>query len=203
MLSQGQGATHDSDRLVLKTEEEHPYARIAMEEWGAANCRLMNFLMQEGKLARKDVEFYLAYTTKIFDLAELYEWHSVLDFDHQYRELQAAHAFPWGTFAPHLEQKLIPRRSNSNNNKIFNAATKTGSPQPNQGQQECKLFKASRGTYCPFGEGCRYKHTVRPFPAPTGAGTASTPQPAGRGTPPPATRFRNTAQSPQQSNTPP
>lgn len=184
VLSQGHGANSESDRLVLKTEEEHPYARIAMEEWGAANCRLMNYLIQDGQLARKDLEFYLAYTAKVYDLAELYEWHSVLDFDYCYRELQAEHGFPWGTFAPHLEQRLVPRKYNPTNNKgTPMTAEKRGQ------QQECKLFKASKGTYCPFGEECRYKHTVRPF-----LDNAPTTRPNNRGTvpaavqPPPRTR---------------
>jgi len=30
------------ETLVLKTEDEHPYLGILIEEWGAANMRLLN-----------------------------------------------------------------------------------------------------------------------------------------------------------------
>ena len=163
----------ESDRLVLKTDEDHPYARIAMEEWGAANCCLMNHLLLNQQLMRPDIEFYLAYTAKIYDMAELYEWYSILDYDYQYRELQAEHGFPWGTFAPHLDQRLVPRKQAGGPSKPY--------PQ-GQGykgnsaslQQECRLFKASKGTYCPFGETCKYKHNMRPFPT-------NPPHPAAKG----------------------
>ena len=39
---------------------------------------------QAGELHRDEVEFYLAYTATLMDLASNYEWTSVLDFDHQY-----------------------------------------------------------------------------------------------------------------------
>ncbi|KAH3774247.1 hypothetical protein DPMN_175623 [Dreissena polymorpha] len=62
--------------------------------------RLLNHLLSTGQIKRTDVEFYLAYTTKIFEFAENYEWNSVLNFDYSYRELKAEHAFGWGTFFP-------------------------------------------------------------------------------------------------------
>jgi hypothetical protein len=91
--------THDNEeRLVVRSDDQHPYSGIKVEEWVAANCRVMNKLLQTGELSRDDVEYYLAHTVNIMDYAERYEWESVLDFDHQYRELQAEHGFPWGTY---------------------------------------------------------------------------------------------------------
>ena len=95
--------TVNSETLVLKTDDEHPYLGIYMEEWGAANMRLLNQLLASKKLRREDIEFYLAYTTKIFQFAEKYEWNSVLNYDHAYRKLQAEHQFQWGTFSPSME----------------------------------------------------------------------------------------------------
>ena len=51
--------------------------------------KLMNFLMSTGDLSRDKVEFYLAYTMQIFEMADVYEWSSILQFDQRYRELQA------------------------------------------------------------------------------------------------------------------
>ena len=44
-----------SDNIVIKTEDEHPYSGIFLDEWGAANCRLMNHLINVGQLDRKDI----------------------------------------------------------------------------------------------------------------------------------------------------
>lgn len=139
----------NSETLVLKADEEHPYLGIFIEEWGAANMRLLNHLLATQKLCRNDIEFYLAYTTKIFEFAEKYEWNSVLNYDYAYRELQAEHQFQWGTFSPNMElQLLIPKRSRQGVNTTAQSSLPT---------EDCKLFKA-RGS-CPFGSSCKYRHT--------------------------------------------
>ena len=55
----------DTESLVFKDEDDHLYLGIYIEEWGAANMRLLNHLLATNQLKRKDTEFYLAYTTKI------------------------------------------------------------------------------------------------------------------------------------------
>ncbi|KAH3880584.1 hypothetical protein DPMN_004501 [Dreissena polymorpha] len=62
-----------SETLVLKTDDEHPYLGIQIEEWGAANMRLLNHLLSTNLLQRQEVEYYLAYTTRIFEFADIYE----------------------------------------------------------------------------------------------------------------------------------
>jgi hypothetical protein len=44
------------DRVVIQTDDEHPYAGIYMEEWGAANRRVMNHLLAGNILKREDVD---------------------------------------------------------------------------------------------------------------------------------------------------
>jgi len=142
----------NADTMILKTEDEHPYLGIYIEEWGAANMRLLNFLISSGQLKRQDIEFYLAYTTKIFEFAEKHEWSSVLNFDHTYRERQAEHGFQWGTFSPHMElQMLVPK-----NKKPFNIQHASNGQHANFGQENCKIFM-TKGS-CPFEENCRYRH---------------------------------------------
>ena len=98
-----------TETLVLKTEDDHPYLGIYMEQWGAAKMRLLNHLLSKGDLSRENIEYYMAYTTRIFEFAEIYEWNSAIHFDHKYREIQAEHQFQWGTFSLHMElQLLIP-----------------------------------------------------------------------------------------------
>ena len=140
----------DSEALILKPDDDHPYLGIYIEEWGAANMRLLNHLLSSGQLPRNDIEFYLAYTTKIFEFAEKYEWNSVLSYDYHYRELQAEHQFMWGTFSPHMEiQILVPKRGKPT---VSSQASNSGQ----QPKEDCKLFKA-RG-FCSFGTACKYRH---------------------------------------------
>ena len=85
---------------MLKTDNDHPYSGIRIEEWGAANCRVLNSLLAKGILSRDHVEYYLAYIAKIYEFASKYEWQNVLKYDHQYRKLQAEHGFLWGVTPP-------------------------------------------------------------------------------------------------------
>ena len=140
--------TNDTETLVLKPDDEHPYLGIYIEEWGAANMRLINHLLCKGQLSRDETQFYLAYTTKIYEFAEKYDWNSVLNYDYNYRELQAEHKFKWGTFSPHTElQLLVPKRPKQ----------QSGRNGPGQlAREDCKLFKASGS--CPFGATCKFQH---------------------------------------------
>ena len=139
----------DAESLVFKAEDDHPYLGIYIEEWGAANMRLLNHLLTTNQLQRKDTEFYLAYTTKIYEFAEKYEWNSVLSYDYTYREIQAEHNFKWGTFSPHMElQLLVPKRARQSS--AGGRTNTTGST------EDCRIFKA-KGS-CPFKEACRYRH---------------------------------------------
>ena len=149
------------DTLVLKTDDEHPYAGIYLEEWGAANCRVMHHLLKKGDLSASDVSYYLAYTTQIFEFASKYEWNSVLDFDYWYREIQAEHSFKWGTFSSHLELHLLIPRTRQNSTPTTSTQTRHKSA---AGQKstvpDCRMYKATGS--CTFGASCRFRH-VREF----------------------------------------
>lgn len=102
--------TKDSESLVFRAEDNHPYLGIYIEEWGAANMHLLNHLLANKLLNRNKIKYYLAYTTKIYELAEKYEWNSVLSYDYTYRELQAEHRFKWGTFSLDMELQLLTQK---------------------------------------------------------------------------------------------
>ena len=155
------------DRVVLQTDDRHPYSGISVGEWGAANCRLMNALLENGELRRDDVEYYLAYTTRIFEYSVKYEWHLVLDYDYQYREMQAQVGFQWGVAAPDMEVRLLaPRQRPSQGRPGPGAAngqrggattlSSRGAVNLGQQQQDCRMYLA-RG-YCNFGEKCKFRH---------------------------------------------
>jgi hypothetical protein len=138
--------------VSLKPNEQEAYA-ISMAEWGAANMRLLSHLLRKGDLAYKDVEFYLSYTMQIYELADKFEWPSIMEFDSRYRELQAEYNFHWGDMRYVSQiQLLTPRRQPSSfpPRRTTNANTTS--------KEDCKKWLASGGTSCPFGSGCRYIH---------------------------------------------
>ena len=144
------------DRLVVRTEEAHPYAGISLEDWGAANCRLMYAMITEGALSQTEIPFYLSYTTTIFDFVAKYDWHSILDYDYQYRERQAQHGFKWGSLNPNAQIQLLPRQKNqlpSTNQTTYNRGYRQRLRHSNE---LCKQWLA-RGE-CRFGNRCRYVH---------------------------------------------
>jgi hypothetical protein len=71
----------NADAYTIVQDSDTTYAGLSIDEWGAANCRLMNELLASKQLKRPDTEFYLAYTTKIFELASKFTWPSILIFD--------------------------------------------------------------------------------------------------------------------------
>jgi hypothetical protein len=165
------------DRLVLRTEDNHPYTNISIAEWGAANCRLMNYLLQNGQLNRDEVEFYLAYSAKIYDFADRYQWESILEYDYRYRELQAEYGFKWGVINPDMELQLQPRqktRVDSNTSRQDQFVRKP------RAVEDCKLFMAHG--YCRFGENCRFNHR-KPAPLAHSDGSSKNDRPGNRENP--------------------
>ena len=133
---------YQQGRISLKQSEED-LSGITIAEWGAANMKLMNFLMSTGDLSRDKVEFYLAYTMKIFEMADVYEWSSILQFDQRYRELQAAHGFPWGDMRMALQMQLLtPRKTHHYVHQQQQRA------RPSATTEECKLWLNSGGKFC-------------------------------------------------------
>lgn len=138
---------HRNKNSIGTSNEAVDYAGITIDEWGAANGRLLNFLLSSHNLARSDIEYYIAYTTQIFDFATKYTWASILVFDQQYRELQAHHGFKWGTFAPQLEMQLLQPKTTQQPSDMRRVADTT---------EECRMFRA-KGS-CSFGSKCKFRH---------------------------------------------
>ena len=170
--------SESDERLMVRTEEAHPYAGISVEEWGAANCRLLYAMISDRAIDMNDIPYYLAYTATIFDFATKYELHSVLDYDHQYRERQAQHSFTWGSLNPNAELQLLQRVRTP-----YNVQPKRHQQQNHKDYQPtdvCRQWLA-RGV-CQFGSACRYRHTpsvssdnTYPFPK-----NSQTTRPSGR-----------------------
>ena len=147
VFSQGEDGS-----ITFKPAEEDMHS-ITMAEWGAANMRLLSHLLRSGQLDYPEVEYYLAYTMQVYELADKFEWAGIMEFDSRYRELQAEHGFRWGDmrFASQIHL-LTPRRQVIQPNQRKPAGPK----------EDCKRWLASGGKNCLFGSKCKYMHRKVP-----------------------------------------
>lgn len=97
--------THDGNmNLDMKEHEDGSVTlnpcgarKVALKDvtwfqWSEANTQIMAKVVAEGASYRN----YMAYTCHISQLAQKYQWWSVLEYDRQYRQAQANIGFPWG-----------------------------------------------------------------------------------------------------------
>ena len=152
ILTQGEDGS-----ISVKANDKESYY-ISMSEWGAANMRLMNYLLQNGDLPRDHVEYYLAYTMQVFELADNFEWASVLQFDSRYRDLQAEHGFPWGDMR--LSQQMQVLRPKT----LHSVRPRPVTGKPPKIEEDCKKWLATNGK-CPFGTSCKFIHKKLDPPA--------------------------------------
>jgi len=129
------------------------YKGIGIFEYGAANMRLLNYLLEEGILPRDQVEYYLAYTTLVYELAETKPWDAVLSWDFRYRERQAQLNFPWGSRVTMMDLALI-----GGHKQGFPGPNQDPNPKPKPKKIICKNF--SNNGWCNFGNECNYKNIL-------------------------------------------
>ena len=80
--------------------------KVSMSQWIEANAQIMSRLLAQGVEARD----YLNYTIMVSQLAQKYQWVSVLLYDREYRKLQANSGFRWGRDISHIRDvMLIPK----------------------------------------------------------------------------------------------
>ena len=131
--------------------------------------KLLNYLLAQELHPRENIEYYLAYTTLIYEVADRHDWRDMLNFDFMYRERQAALGFTWGSHVPFMELQLL---SGSRRNRQYQYDQPPNDIPPRfQGgrgrgrgysdrtpryDQLCNNF-ASTGK-CGFGSKCIYSH---------------------------------------------
>ncbi len=88
------------------TTKRLPLEKITMSQWLEGNSQIMARLIGKGVNPRA----YLSYTVMVAQLAQKYDWHSVLVWDREYRKSQANMLFDWGSDVSHLRDiMLIPK----------------------------------------------------------------------------------------------
>ena len=114
-----------------------------------------------GRLTTDEIDFYLAYTAKIFDLAEKYVWSSILHFDCCYREAQTEYGFTWGIVTPHMELQLLAPEPRMQPSTLYTGQSAKPNPKASTGKQvvkteECHMYLANG--FCRFGAKFKYSH---------------------------------------------
>lgn len=144
--------------LSLKLPSQKPKLdSVSPAMWMAANGRIMAELLQRGDLQQQDTLDYIAYTVKVGELACRYSWASVLLYDQEYRALQAASGFRWGSDTPHLSTVSLREKAThgTQQQRQGNATTKRR-PVAASGKEICLQW--NRG-YCTFGSRCNFEHS--------------------------------------------
>ena len=140
----------DNVRLVIQSGPKKPKLHnVNQAMYMAASSRILAHMLHTGKISYSQVPHYLAYQVKIGALAQRYDWNSVLQYDREYRRMQQAFSFPWGSDSQHLAQVHLVE-------KIQNVYPSKARYNPGQNSHEpCKLYNHST---CPYGIRCRYAH---------------------------------------------
>ena len=144
--------SHDGKHIVVKSNIE----TITLSQLSIANLVILYTLFGEGKLLDQGVTDYLSYTTKVYQLTQRYENVSVYLYDREYRKMQAAHNFRWGTDIPHLHTMQLTPRAPRNNTRFppANKSAQRGAPAgplAADGRPICKMFNTHRG--CGYTDG--------------------------------------------------
>ena len=78
-------------RLIVSFGPKKPkLEQVTLQHWVISNTRIFYDLLADGKLkSLGDIQHYLAYSIKIMELANRYQWVFVLKYDDEFRLLQA------------------------------------------------------------------------------------------------------------------
>ena len=110
--------SHDGKHIVVKSGVKPKIETITLSQWSIANLVILYKLLGEGKLLDQGVIDYISYTTKVYQLTQRYENVSVYLYDREYRKMQAAHNFRWGTDIPHLHTMQLTPRAPRNSTRV-------------------------------------------------------------------------------------
>lgn len=141
--------------VTLKINAKPKLDKISPAMWISANAKILSKLLARGDMA---VEDYLNYNDMIGELAARFTWTSVVAFDDEYRQRQAATQFKWGTAAPHLCTVILREKTATNNQQSKKQGANSSGRRPvgASGKEVCLQY--NRHT-CHFGPRCQYEHS--------------------------------------------
>ncbi len=145
-------------QVLFRTAPRKPSLQnIAVEDWTLANTRIMDALYTQGELCGNAVRDYMAYTAKVCELFRRYERVSVLQYDREYRCLQAQFQFRWGTDAPHLHTVHLRSKVRGKPTEKDVEFAVPGHMTHGRQTQVCRLFNSAREG-CTYGSSCKFLH---------------------------------------------
>ena len=141
---------------------------VTLQQWSAANAKIFYQLAQDGKITMATLPDYLAYTVMVSQLAEHYEWFSVLAYDREYRRLQASLGFAFGIDAQHLHTVYLVHKQTSkpgnrpSKARSTNLAGSTKAPvDPASSKEVCRNYNKAQ---CKWGTLCYRAHVCLSLP---------------------------------------
>ena len=139
--------------VQLKTGPRRPKLEdVSISDWCIANMRIMDQLF--GKYVPSSVRDYCAYSVKVAELFRDFERVSVLQYDQEYRHVQAEVDFRWGADIPHLHTTKLIRKSTPSSATNFN---QVGRKVVKKKDGVCLQYNSKTG--CTFGTSrCKFQH---------------------------------------------
>lgn len=147
-----------STKLVISSGPKKPKLEsLSISQWVVGNTRIFHTLLSSGKLpSPQDVQHYLAYTVKIMELSTKFSWPSVLQYDDEFRHIQAVYNYPWSFDSHHLHtvtlEPLTITRKPSGGKPSLGVAPANFSA---DGRVICRNFNRTKG--CTLHE-CHFAH---------------------------------------------
>jgi hypothetical protein len=156
--------------LTLRSTRKPQTENVTINQWIAANARLMIALIKRGDLSTDKITSYLEYTAQIGEYFDLYDREKVLVYDHDVRERVAAGAQSWET--PYIHGVLCMKSESVNQGyaykKPFGPKVPYKKPQgadstylpvvkDNNGRNICRDFQTEHGCrryMCKFSHVC-------------------------------------------------
>lgn len=151
-----QGDTQFVYRNAPKKPQLHT---VTVEDWCLANTRIMDTMMNTHTLTGSTLRDYMCHTMKICELFKHYQRPSVLQYDREYRHLQARHGFRWGTDCPHLHTlhlRLKTSAVTTEYNQRQQRRGHTGAGTTSTDDRVCYQYNSRQG--CSYGANCKYRH---------------------------------------------
>ena len=96
-------------KLIVSYGPKKPkLEQVTFSQWVIANTIMFYNLMISRKLnSLEDIQNYLAYTVKVMELSNRFQWPSVLKYDDEFRLLQATYSYPWSFDCNHLHTVIL------------------------------------------------------------------------------------------------
>ena len=149
---------HEGKQIVINSGTKPKVETITLSQWFIANLAIQYRLLCDGNLPQVGMIDYMSYTAHILHLTPRYENVSVYFYDREYRKLQAALNFRWGTDIPHLQtMQLTPRAPRNNARRAQNAPGPSCKPTHYSGPVTADGKRGCLYPDCKFTHTCSYR----------------------------------------------